>query len=126
MLVVQGPEAGAYFKRVVNDCDWDAKRGTICSYVRVLRTDRDTDIWCENPGLEPCPQKAVKQREDGSEAVDADEQRCVDYALSQIAAGNLRGEWQDPGSGKRVVWTATAPQGGSSTIKVWGPDEQEP
>ncbi len=108
----------AYYKRVVKDCDWDAQRGTICGYVRVYRDHNTTDIWCENPGAEPCPLRAVKRADDGSEFVHEDEQRCVDYALEQIAAGNLNGEWVDPSSGKRVVWSATAPTGGNMTIEV--------
>ncbi len=121
LLGISPSPVSAYFKLVIKNCEWDVpERRAYCNYIRKEVDHSRTDIWCEHPGPVPCPHPplAVKRTEDGREFVDEDEQRCVDYAVEQIAAGNLNGEWVDPSSGKRVVWSATAPTGGNMTIEV--------
>jgi|GEM_PF-3097580 len=121
LLGISSSPASAYFKLVIKNCEWDVpERRAYCNYIRKEVDNSRTDIWCEHAGPIPCPHPplAVKRTEDGREFVDENEQRCVDYALEQIAAGNLNGEWVDPSSGKRVVWSATTPTGGDMTIEV--------
>ncbi len=120
LLGISPSPASAASTIIVVGCGWHPnERQPICNYVAVRSEGGSTEIYCEGMGSVRCPiTQIVKRTPNGNEFVDEDERRCVEYAVEQIVAGNLNGEWVDPSSGKQVRWSATAPLGSDMTIEV--------
>jgi len=85
------------------------------------------EIWllyisCWDPGTESCPKSITDTT--GGNSTPPHQVVAMDYALDQIANGNLTGN--EVHGNTNIEWTATTTDGTNSVIKIWDNDEDEP
>ncbi|MFH1049951.1 MAG: hypothetical protein V1779_03360 [bacterium] len=76
-------------------------------------------ISCWDAGNSSCPKSVV-----GTNPTPPHQVLAVEYALNEIANGNLTGD--EVQGDTNIEWTATSTAATTSEIKVWDTDEEEP